>query len=292
LLSRVELQGGALLQDLEQAPARGLGWRLLATPTFTVGALIVSFWVLAALATSVFPLVNPLGVDPVHTLAPPSPGHWLGTDDLGRDVLARVLAGSASVLSIAPAATLLGLAGGVTLGLVSGYYRGFADDLLMRGADILMSLPVVITAVVALALLGSSEVNVILVIGFLFTPFVARTVRSAVLPEREREYVEAARLRGEKGPFVMAAEILPNVRAPIIVEATLRLGYAAFAASTLSFLRLGVQPPSPDWGLTIALEQPYIQIAPWTVLFPALALASLVVGVNLVADGLSKVLAA
>jgi peptide/nickel transport system permease protein len=132
-------------------------------------------------------------------------------------------------------------------------------------------------------------VNVILVIGIVFTPIVARTVRSAVLVEREQEYVARARLRGEPGVYVMAVEILPNVTGPIVVEATIRLGYAIFTSATLSFLSLGIQQPSPDWGLTISLGRQYLQIAPWIVLFPAAALATLVVSVNLIADGVRQV---
>jgi peptide/nickel transport system permease protein len=126
----------------------------------------------------------------------------------------------------------------------------------------------------------------VLVIGVVFAPLVARTVRSAVLAERDREYVAAARLRGESGPYIMAAEILPNVSGPIVVEATVRLGYAIFTSATLSFLGLGLSPPSPDWGLSISDGRSYLELAPWIALAPAVALATLVVGVNLVADGL------
>jgi peptide/nickel transport system permease protein len=156
----------------------------------------------------------------------------------------------------------------------------------MRVVDALLAFPLIIIAVLVLSVLGSSKVNVILVIGVVFTPIVARTVRSAVLSEREREYVAAARLRGESGAYIMVSEILPNILSPIAVEATIRLGYAIFTSATLSFLSLGIQEPSPDWGLTISLGRVYLQVAPWMVLFPALALATLVVAVNLVADGL------
>ena len=140
-----------------------------------------------------------------------------------------------------------------------------------------------------LASLGRDTRNVILVIAVIFIPIVGRTVRSAVLVEREREYVAAARLRGERGPYIMVAEILPNITGPILVETTIRLGYAIFTAATLSFFGLGLQPPSPDWGLTIASQRAFLQVAWWTVVFPALALATLVVGVNLLADGLRQV---
>jgi peptide/nickel transport system permease protein len=139
-----------------------------------------------------------------------------------------------------------------------------------------------------LTVLGSSQVTVILVIGVLFTPIIARTVRSAVLVEREREYVAAARLRGDSAPYVMLAEILPNVTGPIAVEGTVRLGYAIFAAATLSFLGVGLQIPSPDWGLSVAVERVNLAVNAWTVLGPAIALATVVVAVNLVADGVRQ----
>lgn len=281
----------ALAAADRRARLRYVARRLARSPTFLAGATITLFWIFMALAWRAIVPFDPSAIDALRTLSGPSSGHWFGTDDLGRDVLSRVLAGAAPVLSIAPAATLLSVAAGTLTGLVAGYYRGLVDDLVMRVVDALMAFPVIIIAVVVLALLGSSKLNVILVIAILFAPLVARTVRSAVLAEREREYVEAARLRGERGWYVMLVEILPNTTSPIVVEGTVRLGYAVFTAATLSFLRLGLQPPSPDWGLTIALERAFVQVAWWTVIFPALALASLVVGVNLIADGLKRALA-
>jgi peptide/nickel transport system permease protein len=260
---------------------------LLHSKTFLIGFGIVMFWVLSAL-TWRWTVRDPQAVDTAATLASPSGDHWFGTDNLGRDVFARVIAGAAPVLTIAPLATLLGLAGGTTIGLITGYYRGWIDDVFSRIVDALLAFPLIILAVLVLASLGREPRNVILVIGIIFTPLIARTVRSAVLVEREREYVAAARLRGERGPRIMVAEILPNITAPILVEGTIRLGYAIFAAATLAFLGLGIQDPSPDWGLAIANGRAYLQIAWWMVLFPAAALATLVVSVNLVADGLRR----
>lgn len=261
---------------------------LLRSPTFMIGTSSVVFWILMALFSTWF-TQSPFDVNPMDTLQAPSAAHWLGTDDLGRDVLARTLAGARSVLIVAPLATLLALLMGTTIGLITGFYRGITDEVIMRLVDVLLALPVVITSILILSLLGQSVAIVIVVIGVLFTPLVSRTVRSAVLREREREYVMASRLRGERSWFVMAREILPNITAPIIVEGTVRLGYAVFTAATLSFLGFGLQPPSPDWGLTIASERLFVQLAWWTVIFPAIALASLVVGVNLVTDGLGRV---
>ena len=260
---------------------------VLHSKTFLIGLGIVVFWLVSAL-TWRWVVSNPQAVDPAATLAAPSGDHWFGTDNLGRDVFARVIAGAAPVLTIAPLATLLGLFGGITIGLVTGYYRGWIDDVFSRIVDALLAFPLIIMAVLVLASLGRETRNVILVIGIIFTPLIARTVRSAVLIEREREYVSAARLRGERGPRIMVIEILPNITAPILVEGTIRLGYAIFAATTLAFLGLGIQDPSPDWGLQIANGRAYLQVAWWMVLFPATALATLVVGVNLVADGLRR----
>ena len=174
------------------------------------------------------------------------------------------------------------------IGLIAGFWRGLTDEIIMRLIDVLLALPIIITSILILSLFGKSTAIIIVTIGALFTPVVSRTVRAAVIGEREREYVMAARLRGERSAFVMAREILPNITQPMIVEGTVRLGYAVFTAATLAFLGFGLEPPSPDWGLTISTERAFLQIAPWTVLFPALALASLVVAVNLITDGLGR----
>jgi len=283
-----EIQANAAAALEQKRQRRYLVKALLRSPTFMAGLIILLFWVFMGLFSTRF-TQDPTAVNAMSVLKAPSAAHWFGTDDLGRDVFARTMAGAATVLVIAPVATILALFFGGVIGLVAGFYRGITDEIIMRLVDVLLALPVVITAILVLSLLGKAEIFVILVIAALFTPIVSRTIRSAVLGEREREYVMAARLRGERSPFVMSREILPNITQPIIVEGTVRLGYAVFTAATLSFLGFGLQPPSPDWGLTIALERVFVQIAPWTVLFPAFALATLVVGVNLITDGLSRV---
>ncbi len=270
---------------------RQLAVGLLHSKTFLIGTAILLFWILDAFFWPLFVPHDPLAIGTVY-LKGPSSQHWFGTDELGRDVFSRVLAGATTVLQIAPAAAALGLLGGISVGLVTGYYRGLVDDVAMRLVDALLAFPLLIIAVLVLTALGPSILNVIVVIGIVFTPVIARTVRAAVLAERDREYVSAAKLLGEPAIFIMIREILPNIMGPIVVEATIRLGYAIFTAATLSFLTLGVQAPSPDWGLTISQGRAFVQIAPWYVLFPALALATLVVALNLVADGLREVLEA
>ena len=285
-----EIEAVAAAAEEQRLRRRYIVRSLLRSPTFMVGAAILLFWIVMALFSTVF-TPDPYAVDVSHTLAPPSGAHWFGTDATGRDVFARTLAGARPVLIIAPLATLLALVAGSLIGLVAGFYRGVVDEVLMRLVDVLLCLPVIVLALFVLSVLHSkSSWIVILVIAIVFTPLVSRTVRSTVIGEREREYVMAARLRGERASFIMVGEVLPNVLPPIIVEATVRLGYAVFTSATLSFLGQGLQPPSPDWGLTISENVSVLQVAWWTVIFPAVALATLVVSVNLIADGLRRVI--
>ncbi|MDP9364798.1 MAG: ABC transporter permease, partial [Chloroflexota bacterium] len=261
---------------------------VLRTPSATVGLAVVLFWVGCA---SFWPLVvpyDPAAQDATALLARPSAAHLFGTDHLGRDVLSRVLAGSREVLLLAPAATLLGLLGGIAVGLSAAYYRGWYDEVLMRVMDAVMAFPFIILALLILAVTGPSARNVILVIGLAYIPLTGRVVRAAALSVRDLDYVAAARLRGARGPDIMVTEILPNITGPIVVEATIRVGYAIFAAASLSFLGLGVPPPSPNWGAMINETRLYLTLNPAIVLAPTLAIASLVVAVNLVADGLRR----
>jgi peptide/nickel transport system permease protein len=260
---------------------------LLRSPTFMIGAFVILFWIVCALFGQYFVPVDPYADDMMATLSPPSADHWFGADALGRDVFARVIVGSGDILTIAPLATLLGTVIGTAIGLIVGYFRGLVDDTMSRLVDAVLALPLIIVAVLALVALGTSSVTVVIVIGVVFAPIIARTVRTAVMLERELDYVAAAKLRGENAFYIMFVEILPNVMPPILVEATVRLGYAIFTVATLSFLGFGIQPPSPDWGL--AISESYGMInggAWWTVLYDALAIASLVVAVNLVADAI------
>jgi peptide/nickel transport system permease protein len=263
---------------------------LLRSKTFLAGSLLVGFWIFCAIFGRAIAPESPFTTDILAKLQAPSGEHWFGTDSLGRDVFSRVLAGARDILVVAPLATLLGTALGTALGLLTGYFRGLVDDVVMRLVDAFLALPIVILGLLSLVALGASRVTVILVIGIVFAPIIARTVRAAVLSERELDYVAAARLRSERAPYIMFAEILPNVAAPILVEFTVRLGYAIFAIATLSFLGFGIQPPAPDWGLQISEHYGLISAGYWwPTLFPALAIATLVVGVNLIADGITHV---
>ena len=262
---------------------------LLRTPTVLFGVIVITFWVICALFPGLAPY-NPIFDRDLPTSQPPSWDYPMGTDTNGRDVFSRVLAGSRSVLLIAPAATLLGTVLGTILGLITGYFRGVVDDVTSRLVDAVLSLPLIVTAILIVTAVGSSSrLVVVVIIGLIFTPVVSRTVRAAVLAETELDYVQAARLRGERSPYIMFSEILPNVMSPVVVEFTVRLGYAIFAVATLTFIGFGVQPPSPDWAAQINQYYTFIDPYWWMTLFPALAIASLVIAVNLVADGIREV---
>jgi peptide/nickel transport system permease protein len=256
--------------------------------SFIAGSIIVGFWVLCAIFGELV-VKDPLISDPINDLIAPSADHWFGTDKLGRDVFARVITGAREVLIVAPLATIMATVLGTALGLVTGYFRGGVDDVLSRMIEALLALPVIIMGLLIAVALGPSKTTLIITIGLLFAPIISRTVRAAVLTERELEYVAAARLRNERTPYVLSGEILPNVTAPIVVEFTVRLGYSIFVAAGLSFLGFGIQPPTPDWGVQVAEHYGVISGGFWwPVLFPSLAIATLVIGVNLIADGVAS----
>jgi peptide/nickel transport system permease protein len=263
---------------------------LLRRPAFIIGNIIIIGWIICAVLGQRITPYDPFNDFSAGHL-PPSPEHWFGTDRIGRDVLSRVMVGSRDVLIVAPLAALLGVTAGTFLGLIMGYYRGRTDDVLSRLVEAFLALPVILVALLTLVVLGTSPLVVVFVVGILFTPIVARTVRSAVLSERELDYVTAAKLRGESGFFILSREIFPNVLGPTVVEMTVRFGYAIFTVATLSFLGVGLQPPSPDWGLSVSEEYTnMISGIWWSTLFPALAIASTVIAVNLIADSLQSVL--
>lgn len=264
---------------------------LVHAKTFRVGAAILGFWILAAIFGNLLVPHDPLAQNLVAINQTPSGSHWFGTDQLGRDMFARVITGARDILIVAPLATLIGTVLGTALGLVMGYFRGAVDEVIGRVVEAFLALPLVVTGILGVTALGQSNTTLIIVIGIVFAPLIARTVRAAVLLERELDYVSAARLRGETSRYIMFVEILPNVLAPIMVEFTVRLGYAVFTIITLSFLGFGIQPPSANWGLEISTN--YGQVTAgywWEVLFDALAIATLVVGVNMIANSIESAL--
>jgi peptide/nickel transport system permease protein len=267
-------------------------WRLLLSrPTFLVGGAIILFWVVCAIFGKSFAPYNPLAQNLLANNTGPSGAHWFGTDQLGRDVLSRVIVGARVILIVTPLATILGTVLGTALGLVMGYFGGATDLIVGRLIEAVLALPFVIIAFLFVVAVGSSTGALIVIIGFVFTPLIARTVRAAVLSERHLDYLSSARLLGESSARIMFGEILPNIMPTILVEFTVRLGYAVFAVATLSFLGFGVQPPTPDWGSDIAANYSGLLAGYWwQVLFPALAIASLVTAVNLITDSIEQVL--
>jgi peptide/nickel transport system permease protein len=258
---------------------------------FIAGAIIIGFWIFCAIFGS---LVVPHSAYSQNLLSinkAPSGSHWFGTDSLGRDMFARVIVGSRDIMIVAPLATLVGTIIGTAVGLVMGYFRGIVDEVISRFVEAFLALPLVITGILGVYALGASNATLIIVIGIVFAPLIARTVRAAVLLERELDYVSAAKLRGESSLYIMFREILPNVMAPITVEFTVRLGYAVFTLVTLSFLGFGLQPPTPNWGSDISSNYIYIGAGYWwETLFDAIAVASLVIGVNMIATSIEAAL--
>ena len=277
----------------ERKQARRENWRLIVRrPAFIVGVTIVLIWVACALFPDAIAPHHPLDYRTGKHLSPRW-GHLFGTDSTGRDVLSRVIAGARDVLKIAPAAAVLGVFFGVILGLLQGYLGGWVDLVASRIVEAFLSLPVVLVGLLAITTLGRSNAVVIGVVALLFTPIVARTVRAAVLAERELDYVTSAKLRGESKAFIMFREILPNVSGPIIVELTVRMGYAVFTVATLSFLGAGPPPPSPDW--CVQVSDSYNNLIAdfwWPTFFPAMAIATLVIAVSLIADSVQSVMEA
>ena len=268
-------------------------WRLLLRrPTFIVGAAILLFWVVCAVFGHLIAPQDPLAQQLLATNKAPSGAHWFGTDQLGRDVFSRVIVGARSILIISFFATVLGTVAGTALGLVMGYLGGVIDILAGRLVEAVLALPLVIVAFLFVVAVGPSPLTIIIVIGLVFTPLIARTVRSAVLVERQQDYLSSARLLGENRAYIMFVEVLPNVLPVVLVEFTVRLGYAIFAVASLSFLGFGVQPPTPDWGADISANYGVLPAGYWWMtLFPALAIASLVIAINLVTDSIEQVLA-
>jgi peptide/nickel transport system permease protein len=292
--AEVDLSG--VVQVSERQQARRENWRLIRRrPGFLIGVFILLVWLVCALLGDRITPHSPLDyrAPGLGQHLSPRAAYPFGTDEQGRDVLSRVMAGARDVMKVAPLAAILGVLFGVIVGMVMGYFGGWIDLVLGRIVEAVLALPPLLLALLAATTLGSGTTVVIGVVAAVFTPVVARTVRSAVVAERDLDYVTSAKLRGESSAFVMFREILPNVSGPIIVELTVRIGYAVFTVATLSFLGVGPQPPSPDWGAQVS--EGFRSISAdiwWTTFFPAAAIASLVIAVNLIADSVQSVLEA
>lgn len=283
------------MPQLPPPPSRSR-WRqvvrdLYATPASALGVTIF----LIFLGLAVFgPLIAPYGPTqqiPAEARQPPSLTHPFGTDHLGRDVFSRVVYGARDILALAGLGTALAVTIGTIIGMASAYRGGLVDEAVFRAADSVLALPALLLALLLVGTAGPSRGAILLVIVVVYVPIVARVVRSVVLGVKSKGFVEAARLQGERAGHMLGREILPFVLPALAVEAAMRFSYAIFLVASLGFLGVGIQPPSPDWGLMVSEARKFVALTPWALFFPAAAIAVLVVGVNLAADGLRRALA-
>jgi peptide/nickel transport system permease protein len=280
--------------ERESLPARGF-WadalrRLPRNRAAVIGGIIVVTFVTAALLAPVLAPDDPLRGRLGARLKPPSATHWLGTDELGRDVLSRVLFGARISLEMQIAAVGIALIVGSALGILAGYVGRWPDLLIMRAVDVMMAFPGIFLALAIIAALGTGLANVIIATGIYLVPQFARIVRSSVLTLKEKEFVEAARALGVGDLTIVSRYLLPNSLAPLIVQTSLRMATVLLTASGLSFLGLGVQPPSPEWGAMLSNARTYMITAPHVATVPGLAIMVVVLGFNLLGDGLRDVL--
>lgn len=266
-----------------------LARRARSSPLAVIGAVILLFWTICALFAPWIAPYPPNKIDPALIANPyPSAANWLGVDHLGRDLASRLIWGARTVMTVAPVAVLGAAALGVFFGLLAGYRGGITDAVIMRVGDTLLAFPKIILYLIIIAKFGASTLNIILVIAFTSAPIIARIVRGVTLDVRHRDYVSAARMRGESALYVMLVEILPNARGPLLVDLFLRLGYTIIAIGVLGFLGVGLPPPDPDWGGMIKDAYGMIFVWPHMTLIPAVAISSLIVGCNLLATGMRE----
>lgn len=251
-----------------------------------VGAAIVAVWAIVALAAPVLAPFDPNAL--LSPFAEPGETYWLGTDHLGRDIFSRVIWGARTVLTYAPAAAFCAYVLGVSAGLAAGYFKGWVDESLSFVANTVLAFPVLVLYILVITTIGASGVNIVLAVTFASAPGIMRIVRALVLDLRNRGYVAAAETRGEPLWWILFVEILPNARGPLVVDACLRLGYVIITIGVLGFLGLGLPPPDPDWGGMINESRALALAFPHMTVFPCLAISSLVLGFNLLADGLRE----
>jgi peptide/nickel transport system permease protein len=271
------------------APARGM--RLLRRRGLALlGALIVASFVLLGLFGPWISPYDPIRQDVARTLDPPSAAHPFGRDDLGRDVLSRLIAGAGVSLQVGGVSVALAAMAGLTVGLVCGYWRGWLDDVVMRLMDALYAFPTLILAIALVGALGPSLVNAMLAISIVAMPRFARLVRGQVLSVREREFVQAARVVGAGDARILVRHVLPSVLGVLAVQAALTTAFAILTESNLSFLGMGVRPPTPSWGSMLRLGYPFLELAPWLALAPGAAITLAVLGFSLLGDGIRDIL--
>jgi peptide/nickel transport system permease protein len=270
-------------------PAPSILRRLPQSGVAMVGLFLVAFWVVLAILAPVLPIQLPNVQDYLAIGHPGSSAkHWLGVDPLGRDMLSRIIWGARTVLAVAPVSVVIAYAVGCVMGLLAGYYRGWVDTVISRLSDVILSFPVVVLYVVLIAAVGPSALNIVVAVVLASAPGISRIVRGLVLSLVHQDFVAAAHLRRESDLFIMLIELLPNCRGPLLTDFCLRLGYTTITIGTLGFLGLGLPPPTPDWGGMVKQATSMITVYPHMALYPTFAIVSLILGFNLLADGLTE----
>lgn len=279
----------------EKEPERSLShlqiaWRnFRRNRTALVGGMIVLLILIVAVFSPVLAPQDPLKMTRKR-LRPPSTAHLLGTDQFGRDQLSRLIYGTETSMAVSFGAVGVAVLWGILLGLISGYYGGRIDNVIMRCLDVIFAFPLFLLALVIVAVLGPSLKNLILTIGFIYAATFARIVRGSVLSLREKEFVESAKSMGARDGSIIFRFILPNILSPVIVQATFNLSTAIMIEAALSFLGLGTQPPDPAWGMMLNESRTFMEISPWMAIFPGTAIMLAVLGFNLLGDGLRDAL--
>ncbi|MBN8891361.1 MAG: ABC transporter permease [Rhodospirillales bacterium] len=264
--------------------------RLLRTPQGAIGVVLLALVALACVFGPALAPRDPEALDFLGRFHPPGAGHWLGADQLGRDVLSRLLVGARTTVPLALLATLLGTLSGAVLGTLSAYLGGRWDEAIMRTVDAVMAVPGLLLALLIASTLGKSGGNAMIAVAVAFVPGMTRVTRSVALAARRQDYVAAAIARGEGVAWIVLREMLPNVAAPVVIETTIRVSFAVMLFATLSFLGLGAQPPSSEWGLMVAEARRFLHQAPWMIAAPGGAIALTAIGFNLLGDGLRDAL--
>jgi peptide/nickel transport system permease protein len=277
-------------REKKQSQLTELWRRLRKNKAAVSGMVIVCILIFSAIFAPYIATMNPSKGNFKDKLLAPNAKYWLGTDNFGRDLFSRIVYGSRISLYIGFIAVAIGAVGGTALGAVAGYYGGRVDNVVMRSMDVLLAVPTTILAIAIVGVLGATLSNLMLAVGIGQLPRYARIVRASTLSVREQEFVEAARLVGASDARIILENVLPNCMAPIIVQSTLGVASAILAVSGLSFLGLGIQPPTPEWGSMLSAGRQFLRNAPHMTLFPGLAIAFVVLGLNLFGDGLRDAL--
>jgi peptide/nickel transport system permease protein len=278
-------------EDAPRSYAADTWRRFRRNPSALIGGVVVAAMLLVAvLAPLLSRGVDPLAQDLAHQALAPSLTHLMGTDKLGRDIFARIVYGARVSVRIGFIAVGLAIVAGTLIGATAGFAGGAVDNVLMSAMDMMLAFPSIILAIAITTILGPSITNLMIAVGIVYIPQYARLARSSVLVVRELEYVEAARAIGEGPPMILARHVLPNIAAPLLVQATLGVATAELEAAGLSYLGLGARPPAPEWGAMLNDARDYWLSAPWALIFPGLAITTLVLGFNLLGEGLRDAL--